>query len=236
MNAHPLAIGSGDRSWLPHRNASRGDSDPRGDRRVFFSVAPDYFPRQGRRAANALSNGDRYWRHVPGGVNAELLASSPDSVALQRTFRHSGALALLATLLRHAYPRDAAAYRSAALLALEGPFLGAAPLRPDFEWAQAIPRRGDLATTDWRTNHDGFLQMNGIVGLFDTLALLQPPAAHMRRFQAWVACALSTCPPYLRGRCVARHPRYPRPLPQVGQVQHNGQPHRHPARAERCLR
>lgn len=198
MNTHPLAIGSGDRTWLPHRNASRGDSDPRGDRRVFFSVAPDYFPRQGRRASNALHHGDRYWRHVPGGVNVDLLTASPDSVALQRTFRHSAALALLATLLRHAYPHDAAAYRAAALLALEGPFLGPEPLRPDLEWAQAIPRHGDLATTPWRTNHDGFLEMNGLVGLFDTLALLRPPAEQLRRFGAWVECA--PCPPSLLGR------------------------------------
>jgi hypothetical protein len=189
MNAFPVTIGSGDRSSLPSQNASRGGSNPRGDPRVFFSAATDYFPRQG----SIASTSDRFWYQVPGAVNTDLLTVTPDSVALQRLFRNTGNLALLATLVRADYPAAAAGYRAAALLALEGPFLGAAPLRPDLEWARAIPRRGELSAAAWRVNHAGFLEMNGIVGLFDTLLLLQPPPAKMDAFKAWVRCELCIC-------------------------------------------
>jgi hypothetical protein len=184
MNTYPIAIGSGDRSWLPPQNASRGGSNPRGDTRVFFSAAADYFPRQG----NGPLQNDRYWYRVPGSVNTDLLSATPDSIVLQRIFRHTGNLAFLSMLLMQDSPSAAASYRSAALLALDEPFLGSAPLRPDMEWARAIPRRGELAAANWRVNHAGFLEMNGLVGLFDTLVLLQPPPAKMQAFKDWVKC------------------------------------------------
>jgi hypothetical protein len=189
LAAFPLELGSGDRSWLPPHNASRGPSDPRGDPRVFFSIALDYFPRADNNSPAPAATDPRFWRQVPGQVNLDLIAMATDSFALQRAFRTSADLALVATLVARSFPDAAATYRSAAVNILERPFLGELPIRPDFEWARAIPRLGDLTQTDWRMSHEGFLEMNGLVTLLDTVTLLNLPQTAQRRFSNWVRYA-----------------------------------------------
>ena len=87
----------------------------------------------------------------------------------------------------------ASLYQAAALSLIDKPFLSTSPVRPTMEWAQAIPRRGDLESADWRTNIDGFLQMNGIIMLIDAMAMLPASGAQSQRFDKWLRRA-----PYAR--------------------------------------
>ena len=189
----PAEVGVGDRSWLPSKNDSRGDSDPKNDPRVFFSVALDYFPRRGADQLPVSYLDDRYWHQRPGGVNLDMLAISPDTYALQRAFRASANLALVANIVQRQHADVANTYRTLAVTVLNRPFLGSAPLRPDLEWAQAIPRQGNLKSTEWRTNHDGFLEMNGFISLLDTVQLLPLTHAQIQQFQLWVRCSFPVC-------------------------------------------
>ena len=182
----PLVFGAGKRSWLPRKSDSSMDKvNPRQDRRVYFSIAQDWLPRGGVRAA---ASADRAWQETPGKVNLAFVSAAPDAYALQRAFWVSRQLATAAVLLPDS-SADKRYMQSTAIDLLDGPFLGKQPLRTDFQWAQAIPRTGDLRSTDWRVNHDGFLDMNGVVGLLDTVQLLPLSAAQQLRFWRWVRCA-----------------------------------------------
>ena len=89
----------------------------------------------------------------------------------------------------------ASLYQAAALSLIDKPFLSTSPVRPTMEWAQAIPRRGDLESADWRTNIDGFLQMNGIIMLIDAMAMLPASGAQSQRFDKWLRRApYAWCP------------------------------------------
>ena len=184
LQLNPLAIGDGDRSWLPAQNETRGDTDPRDDPRVFFSVALEQFPLAEERLPDGTT--ERYWREVPGAVNLDLVAAAPDTFTLQRIFRASADLALVAALVRLRQPAAADLYESTALWLLDGPFLSESAIRPNMEWARAQPRQVDLKSTDWRLNHECFLEMNGIVSLLDTVQLLNVSSDQIRRFDSWV--------------------------------------------------
>jgi hypothetical protein len=186
--AYPADVGTGDRAWLPPASASRGDANPRGDARVFFSIALDVFQRMGRDKTRDGAS-DRFWYERPGAVNLDMLKLSPDSYALQRAFRTSADLALVAVLVEGSHPDAAASYRATALTLLNRPFLGDAPLRPDLEWARALPRYGNLDHADWRNSNDCFVELNGLVGVLDTLQLLPASAAQRARFATWLGCA-----------------------------------------------
>jgi hypothetical protein len=172
-------LGTSDRSWLSADGMPGSEPTPRTDSRMFFSIAPDQF-------AIAGDNSQRYWRTVPGQANVELVEAAPDAFSLQRIVRASADLALIAMLVRPRQPVVADLAESTALRLIDGPFLSTEAIRPTMEWARAQPRDVNLTATGWRLNPEGFMDMNPIVALLDTVQLLNATRAQKGRLDSWL--------------------------------------------------
>eukprot|EP00892_Ulva_mutabilis_P008003 jgi/Ulvmu1/5575/UM023_0112.1 len=145
--------------------ANTHDSSPKDS---FVSYALDYFP-----PADATAS----WSQQGGTVNADLLAASPDHVALQDTLWDAWTLGLAYTLT------GAEKYKQQGTVILSTAFQGAEALRPTMQYARMIP---DTSIEDAKLNPLGFYEMNDVGLALDAAALLDlvPPVS--TGFDQWM--------------------------------------------------
>lgn len=119
-----------------------------------------------------------------GNINADLLAASPDHVALQNTLWDSWTLAVAYTLTGEEE------YKAQGTAILESTFSSAEALRPDMQYARLIPR---TSIEDSRVNPLSFQEMNDIGLGLDAASLLNLSPAASTAFNDWMWYALASC-------------------------------------------
>lgn len=142
----------------------------------FVSYALDYFPPADPAAS---------WGRQAGSINADLLAASPDHVALQNTLWDAWTLGVAFSLT------SAPKYQQQGVSLLSTTFEGDQALLPNMQYSLMIP---DTSMEDARMNPLGFYEMNDVGLALDAATLLNisPPTAS--GFNQWMWCAVATCP------------------------------------------
>jgi hypothetical protein len=143
-------------------------------KKTYFSFSLDSFP--------PSSDADKtvaLWGRLPGRVNPDLLAASPDYFSLQRTLWNSAVLAVT-----HMFTNDTA-YAERGRAMLESMFLGPNGMSPSMERARMIPV---VSLSDLRSNLAGFLDMNDLPFALDAAVLLSRNWEQAAPFTAWTRC------------------------------------------------
>lgn len=144
----------------------------------FVSYALEFFPAVGG------AESEEEWAPQDGSINPDLVAASPDHVALQNTFWDSWILGVAFRLT------GTQQYRELGAVILESTFVGADALLPNMQYARLIPQ---TSIEDALMNPLGFQEMNDLGLALDAAALLNLSPSALDEFNQWMWCALASC-------------------------------------------
>lgn len=165
------------------RTAPASNTHEESPENSFVSYSLELFP-----ALGGVDSADG-WAPQDGSINSDLLAASPDHIALQNTLWDSWMLGVAYAVT------GVQVYRERGTAILESSFVGADALLPNMQYARLIPQS---SVEDSRINPLGFQEMNDVGLALDAAALLDLTPASSSSFDNWMwyalalACNIST--------------------------------------------